>query len=269
MVIPDYDPTLSTVDRGLGAYNIILAYRGSVAHGMYIPNTDPHSVDDIDLIGVVIPPIDHYFGLRHYANDGTKEIKQGKWDVVIYEARKAVRLLSKGNPNILSLLWSDAEHYINVSREGQMLIDSRLLFLTNEISGSFYGYARAQMHKMEHGAYNGFMGEKRKQLVDKFGYDCKNASHLIRLLRMGAEALEAGELNVNRANIDAQELLAIKTGQYTLEQVKAMASDLFVRLERARKVSVLPNKPDARMIDDLLTEMIAARMRYYAQVGVE
>lgn len=172
ITVPEYDPLLSTQDSGLGKYNVLLAYRGSIAHGMYIPNTDPNSVDDVDLIGIVIPPIEYYYGLSTYANDGSKEIKQDKWDIVLYEIRKTVRMLKSGNPNILSLLWTDPAHFISVSQEGQWLVQNRSLFLTNEIHRSFYGYAMGQMHKMEHGATNGFMGAKRKALVEKFGYDC-------------------------------------------------------------------------------------------------
>ena len=61
---------------------------------------------------------------------------------------------------------------------------------------------------MERNACKGYMGEKRKRLVEKFGYDTKNASHLIRLLRMGMEFLVDGELHVERE--DAKELLRIK-----------------------------------------------------------
>ena len=49
------------------------------------------------------------------------------------------------------------------------------------------------------------MGEKRKAIVRKYQYDVKNAAHLIRLLRMGIEFLETGELRVFRA-MDAEEL---------------------------------------------------------------
>ena len=69
---------------------ILLAYRGSIAHGTYEPNTDPRSIDDIDLIGISVPSLDHYFGLRQFGSKGTKEIKRGEWDVVLYEARKAM-----------------------------------------------------------------------------------------------------------------------------------------------------------------------------------
>lgn len=34
----------------------LVGYRGSIAHGMYVPNTDPNSIDDKDVMGVCIPP---------------------------------------------------------------------------------------------------------------------------------------------------------------------------------------------------------------------
>jgi hypothetical protein len=48
------------------------------------------------------------------------------------------------------------------------------------------------------------MGEKRKAMVRKYQYDVKNAAHLIRLLRMGAEFIESGNLQVYRTT-DAEE----------------------------------------------------------------
>ena len=42
----------------------LLAYRGSVAHNMYVPKSDPQSIDDVDLMGFVIPDAQYYFGLR-------------------------------------------------------------------------------------------------------------------------------------------------------------------------------------------------------------
>ncbi|MEK6325118.1 MAG: hypothetical protein AABN33_26055 [Acidobacteriota bacterium] len=39
---------------------ILLGYRGSIAHNMYVPQHDPNSIDDKDLMGVYIAPIEHY-----------------------------------------------------------------------------------------------------------------------------------------------------------------------------------------------------------------
>ena len=69
------------------------------------------------------------------------------------------------------------------------------------------------------------MGQKRRELVRRVGYDAKNAAHLIRLLRMGIEFLIEGTMHVERA--DAPELLDIKRGEWPLEKVKAEAERLF------------------------------------------
>jgi hypothetical protein len=48
---------------------ILLGYRGSIAHNMYIPNTDPNSIDDIDLMGVFLAPENFYIGLGQHKKD--------------------------------------------------------------------------------------------------------------------------------------------------------------------------------------------------------
>lgn len=48
-----------------------LVYRGSIAHGMYVPSSDPTSIDDIDLMGMVIGPKSCYLGLHEWGSRGT------------------------------------------------------------------------------------------------------------------------------------------------------------------------------------------------------
>lgn len=238
----------------LGDWAIIIGYRGSIAHGMYVPNSDPNSIDDKDVMSICVPPIDYYLGLNEFGSRGTKEIKQGEWDIVIYEALKFIRLLAVGNPNVLSLLWLDEKHYIKRTPAGQMLIDNRDLFLGRHLHKSFFGYACGQLHKMTSNAFEGYMGDKRKRLVEKFGYDTKNAAHCIRILRMGIEALREGTVNVHR--YDSQELLAIKRGEWTLEQVKADYTRLKGLLDDAQIISSLPKEPDREAINRLAVRVI-------------
>jgi hypothetical protein len=128
---------------------ILLGYRGSIAHNMYVPNSDPNSIDDIDLMGVVIAPLECYFGLSEYGSRGTKEYKQGPYDCVYYEIRKAVSLLLQGNPNIVSLLWLRPEHYLSMTDAGRRLVAARELFTGKHAYNAFAGYAYAQLLKME------------------------------------------------------------------------------------------------------------------------
>ncbi len=103
-------------------------------------------------------------------------------------------------------------------------------------------------------SYSGYMGERRKALVDKFGYDTKNAAHLIRLLRMGIEFLKDGRLYVLRS--DASQLLEIKRGGWSFEQVRTEADRLFKLAEETYLRSTLPVQADKEKIDALCVEVV-------------
>lgn len=235
-------------DSGL----ILLGYRGSIAHGMYVPQDNPDSIDDKDVMGVYIAPYTHYVGFPHKGE--SKEAMHKEWDVVSYEIRKMISLLLKGNPNVLSLLWIPDQHIIFQNNAGALLRANKHLFVSKNVYHSFNGYAYAQFKKMTKFSHEGYMGEKRKQLVNKFGYDTKNASHLIRLLRMGIEFLVEGQLHVERA--DAEQLMAIKKGEWKLEKVKEEAERLFKLVEEAYVRSSLPPEPDRDGAEELLTRLI-------------
>jgi predicted nucleotidyltransferase len=245
---------LASEHPGVGEWAILHGYRGSIAHGMYEPNDQPNSIDDKDTMAICVPPTDYYLGLAKFHSRGTQEIISGEWDIVVYEARKAFRLLEKGNPNVMSLLWLDDDLYIKRSKAGDHLISNRDIFVGRHVYQSFVGYAAAQIQKMERGAFKGYMGEKRKALVEEHGYDTKNAAHLIRLLRTGIEFLREGDLNVRRP--DAAELLEIKHGHWTLEQVKKEAERLFQEAEEACHRSTLPAHPDADKVNQLCVEVV-------------
>jgi predicted nucleotidyltransferase len=231
---------------------ILLGYRGSVAHEMYVPNTDPDSIDDKDLMGVFIGPPEHYIG---FGRKPHKEAFCDPWDVVSYELVKFVRMLLKANPNVLSLLWLKDVYYVDVHPIGQRLLDNRELFVTKRAYHSFNGYAYGQFKRMTHFKFEGYMGEKRKALVEKHGYDTKNAAHLIRLLRMGIEFLAEGELHVARG--DAEQLLAIKRGEWSLDKVKEESERLFRLAEEVYVRSTLPDRPDEGKVEELVGEMIS------------
>ena len=138
---------------------------------------------------------------------------------------------------------------------GQLLVLNRDLFLSKQVYQSFCGYAQEQLHRMTNfSSYKGYMGAKRKALVDKYGWDLKNGSHMIRLLRMGVEMLRDGEVNVFRK--DAQELIDIKQGKWSLEQVQAEADKLFPEVEEAYRNSKLPESPDVEKINKLCVKIL-------------
>jgi predicted nucleotidyltransferase len=221
----------------------------------------PNSIDDKDVMSICVPPIDYYFGLKQFGSRGTQEIKRQEWDIVAYELHKFVRLLAQGNPNVLMMLWLNPEHYLKVTEAGRILIDNRTLFIGRHVYRAFTGYAYSQLHRMTHLAFEGYMGEKRKELVRKFGYDTKNAAHLLRLLKMGIEFLKDGRLYVFRH--DAQQLLEVKRGEWTLEQVQTEAKRLFSVAEDAYLNSKLPLEPNFELVSDLSIQVVRKALESY------
>lgn len=282
---------------------IVLGLMGSHSHGTYLPPEEPNAVDDIDLMGFVVPPIEYHLGLPRWQH-WTRQIDE--LDVVLYSLEKAVRLLLKSNPNIVGLLWLRDEEYVHRHPLFDRLRSEREIFSSLEAADAFAGYAYDQLKRMEafdlermaeyealtaeikgrgpigelleadgakvkylatrwsishdhlvrfrklhHSHFSGYMGEKRKAMVRRYQYDVKNAAHLIRLLRMGAEFLATANLQVYRYT-DAEELKRIKRGGWTLEQVKAEADKLFAGIEDARSRSPLKPKPDHAAANRLL-----------------
>lgn len=238
---------------------ILSGFMGSISHGTYIPKTDPNSIDDKDVMGVMVLTKDYYIGLKH--KEQTVSFVD-EWDTVTYEIKKFFKLLLKNNPNVLGLLWLPDNLYIHRNESGAHLIENREIFLSKACYQSFCGYAYSQLHRMDHMAFEGYMGKKRKELVKKHGYDTKNAAHLIRLLRMGIEVLASGQVNVFRH--DADQLKEIKQGLWTIEQVKDEAKRLFKVMEDALVHSKLPDRPDEEKAEQLLLSIIDQEWRRLA-----
>jgi hypothetical protein len=112
---------------------------------MYVPQSYPDSIDDKDVMGVYIGPLEHYLG---FGRKDVYEQWEGEWDCVFYELRKFVDLLLNCNPNVLSLLWLEPNGIIYESAIGATLRQQRDLFVTKKAYHSFSGYAHAQFKKM-------------------------------------------------------------------------------------------------------------------------
>ncbi|CAL9967766.1 nucleotidyltransferase [Vibrio phage D69] len=94
--------------------------------------------------------------------------------------------------------------------------------------------------------------ETRSVLEEQHGYDTKHAMHIVRLLRMGREVLEDGIVRVKRP--DAEELLAIRSGSWSYEELLEWAEDADNELDKLVKTSPLPPKPSfPKAIETLIT----------------
>lgn len=94
---------------------------------------------------------------------------------------------------------------------------------------------RERAFKREMDVYNSWLNWKknrnpaRHELEVKSGYDTKHASHLVRLMRMGLEILNDHKVVVKRP--DREEILAIKNGAWSYDQVMEFSKNMQVKLD--------------------------------------
>jgi uncharacterized protein len=98
------------------------------------------------------------------------------------------------------------------------------------------------------------LGVKRKKDVEEYGFCRKSAAHSIRLLRQLIEIMETGEITFPRP--DSAQLLEIRQGKYTKEDLEEIHADTVAKAETARDKSVLPDKPNEKKIWKTYLELV-------------
>lgn len=122
------------------------------------------------------------------------------------------------------------------------------------------GYQAARRHWKQYRSWLTNRNPDRAALEARHGYDTKHAAHLIRLLRMGREILSTGRVNVWRH--DADELLAIRAGAWTYEQLIEHAEAERAALNALDAAhTAVPAKVDLDALDDLLVELLRTALR--------
>ena len=237
---------------------ILSGYRGSHAHGTFIPPDHPKGTDDIDLFGVVVRNPDYYLGLEGYQPErkGTFTCAGETIDIETHEVRKFCHLLMKGNPNVHQHLWLRPEHYFVITRPGRILIEHRDKFLSRRLFNSYAGYAYAQLKRMEKFEKRGYMGTKREANVKEHGYDIKNAAHCLRLLYGAIHLARHQTIQVFLEADAAFHVKAVKRGEWCLDAVKRQAERLFHTFDTEKKGSRLPDRIDRAVIGPIVRDVI-------------
>lgn len=101
---------------------------------------------------------------------------------------------------------------------------------------------------------------KRAALEEKHLYDVKHATNLIRLLRMGKEILDTGKVQVKRIH-DRDELMAIKSGAWTYDQLIEYANKMELEVRESYKNSKLPNQANVKKLDELCMNIIESSLK--------
>lgn len=91
----------------------------------------------------------------------------------------------------------------------------------------------------------------RSQEAGEIDYDAKNIMHCMRLLWSGGNILRNGEPIVRFEGEKLEVLMNIRKGKYAYEEIMEMVESEKAALDELKDKSTIPNKVDAKMIDDL------------------
>ena len=214
---------------------------------------------DYDLYGFTIPPKDYVFPFHYGFIHGFSKnvpsfdqfIKHGMTydgkdvDIQLFSIVKYFRLLMDNNPNMLDSIFTKREYVIKCTKVAEMVRLNRKTFIHKGLFHKFIGYSFSQLKKAKSKDRKG----KRKDIVDKYGFDTKFAGHVIRLLDEGEQLLLNGEMDITRAN---EKIKAINRGDVSLEEIESTFKEKEKYLTKLYEESKLPYSPDEEVIKDLL-----------------
>lgn len=134
----------------------------------------------------------------------------------------------------------------------QQLVAAHALGLPSEVVATLGAERRYQSGMRQWSAFQTWKRQRnpaRAALEAEYGYDTKHAAHLVRLMRMGLEALTTGEVRVKRP--DAAELVAIRDGALSYDALLAQAASLQQQVDHAAASTALPKDLDRDQVDAL------------------
>lgn len=260
--------TVNIGDKAEALANEILRTEvGSGVHGMAIAGTD-----DRDEMGVFIETPGQCFGLDkvsgHYVHRTAEHPGARSYaddlDLTIYSLRKWMSLALAGNPTVLTVLFAPLNSMVVVTDLGFDLRAMVPQIVSKQAGYRFHGYLTGQRERLTGGGKRGRV-PNRPELIEKYGYDTKYASHALRLGMQGVELMETGRLTLPMRQRDLDLCMRVKTGQVGYEQALAWidlcARDLVDVIEK----SPLPEQPDRAAVGDW---MIAAHHRHWKESGL-
>ncbi len=96
--------------------------------------------------------------------------------------------------------------------------------------------------------------KERAELEEKYKFDVKHASHLVRLIFQGKEALTTGHITLPRP--EAPLLLDIRNGRVSYEDLLKLVGDFDKEFDELYKTSPLPREPNRNAIEKLTIDII-------------
>lgn len=192
---------------------------GSRAYGLDDANSDT------DRRGIYLPPAQLHWSLYGIPEQlENKDAQECYW-----ELQKFLILALKANPTVLECLYTPLVE--TATPLAEELLAMRSMFVSQLVYQTYNSYVMSQFKKME------------QDIRTKGEVKWKHVMHLIRLLLSGITVLKKGFVPV-RVEEHRQQLLAIRRGEVSWEEVNALRLSLHQEFDTAFAATDLPERPD-------------------------
>jgi len=206
-----------------------------------------------------IPPTREDLGLPDY-----EEISKAKLDSLLADIRKKV---DQWNIGLDDLAMSERVRIqeqialtlaeMKIGKDEQWVSAAKMLCLSDNVINILDKERHYQNMKNEYEQYLNWKSTrnaKRAALEEKYGYDTKHASHLVRLMTMAEEILVDETVIVKRP--DRERIMAVRSGIWTFDELMAYADYQDKRLNELYKTTKLRHTPDRKLLEKLCVDVI-------------
>lgn len=208
---------------------------GSRAYGLDDANSDT------DHRGIYLPPAQLHWSLYGIPEQlENKDAQECYW-----ELQKFLILALKANPTVLECLYTPLVE--TATPLAEELLAMRSMFLSQLVYQTYNSYVMSQFKKME------------QDIRTKGEVKWKHLMHLIRLLLSGITVLKKGFVPV-RVEEHRQQLLAIRRGEVSWQEVDALRLSLHQEFDTAFAATNLPERPDYERANAFLLKARASRV---------
>jgi len=153
--------------------------------------------------------------------------------------------------NTISTLSAEALEVLGISEEGLNLLKQEVKYAL--ALKDYRGYEEWLVTR----------NQVRSELEAKCGYDAKNAGHLVRLMKMGTEIMETGQVHVWRGGIDREEILEVREGRWAYDKLIEWAEGMETKIAALYNAGncPLPKEPQRTKIRELCIEMMGEALK--------
>lgn len=141
---------------------------------------------------------------------------------------------------------------IRMTKSAEHVRKNRDKFLCLKSWHTYKGYAYSQLRKLKIKDPQG-IGNKRKELIEKYGFDTKFAYHIVRLIDYAEQIMREGTIDMQR---NKELWKYIREGGWTLEQIETHFYSKEKELEALYHTCKLPKHMREDDVKPLLLECL-------------